>query len=143
MKVYIASSWKNRLAVELLTDRMRDHGIMVTSFVEAEGQTIDKYSNFEDWFLSEDAQAVFSFDTEAIKNADLIVYVGPSGTDTWFELGMAYALFKPIIGIWVKGEMTGLMRKSLMVWTYNANDLLKAIRVFKEVLDSKKIVSNT
>ena len=138
MKVYIASSWKNRLAVELLTDRMRDHGIMVTSFVEAEGQTIDKYSNFEDWFLSEDAQAVFSFDTEAIKNADLIVYVGPSGTDTWFELGMAYVLFKPIIGIWVKGEMTGLMRKSLTVCTYSTNDLLKAIRVFKEGLDSKK-----
>jgi len=39
--------------------------------------------------------------------------------------------------------MTGLMRKSLMVWTYNTNNLLKASRVFKEGLDSKKIVSNT
>jgi len=39
--------------------------------------------------------------------------------------------------------MTGLMRKSLTVCTYSTNDLLKASRVFKEGLDSKKIVSNT
>lgn len=45
--------------------------------------------------------------------------------------------------ILLKGEMTGLMRKSLTVCTYSTNDLLKAIRVFKEGLDSKKIVSNT
>lgn len=34
MKIYIASSWKNQHAVEMLTDRLREIGHEVISFVE-------------------------------------------------------------------------------------------------------------
>ena len=34
MKIYIASSWKNQHAVEMMTDMLRDKGHSVLSFVE-------------------------------------------------------------------------------------------------------------
>lgn len=34
MKVYIASSWKNQHAVEMLTEKLRERGCEVLSFVE-------------------------------------------------------------------------------------------------------------
>ena len=35
MKIYIASSWKNQHAVEMMTDKLRENGHKVISFVEA------------------------------------------------------------------------------------------------------------
>lgn len=118
MKVYIASSWKNQHAVEMLTDRIRDIGYEVHSFVEKaicdEGRTEIKF-DFEQWIVSKDGDEKFDYDLQGATHSDFVVYIGPSGTDAWAEVGAAWASGKTILGLWAKGEQAGLMRK-MIIW---------------------------
>ncbi|MFA4904455.1 MAG: hypothetical protein WC600_17110 [Desulfobaccales bacterium] len=65
MKIYIASSWKNQHAVEMLTDLLEAKGHQVHSFVReavnTEGRTEIKF-DFEQWINSEDGERKFQFD---------------------------------------------------------------------------------
>jgi len=130
MKIYIASSWKNQHAVEMLTDRLRREGHMVESFVENNrflGTDAEKPGGFETWVHTEAAQSAFDFDTNAAVTCDLVVYIGPSGTDAWAEVGAAWSSKTPIYGLWAKGEPAGLMRKMVTSWFFNFDMLLVAI----------------
>ncbi len=120
MKIYIASSWKNELAVRLLTTKFREQGHYVFSFIEnnhgeQKGHSaVDSYDKpipFDVWVLSERGRKSFEYDTNSAMTADLVVYIGPSGTDAWAEVGAAYAANVPVVGVWVKGEQVGLMRR--------------------------------
>lgn len=119
MKIYIASSWKNQHAVEMLTDLLRARGYEVTSFVEKavedEGRDNLKW-DFDEWVMSEDGREQFEYDVQGAMTADLVVYIGPSGTDAWAEVGAAYGRAVPIYGLWAKGEPAGLMRRMMMAW---------------------------
>jgi len=130
MKIYIASSWKNQHAVEMLTDHLRQKGHEVISFVEKavsdEGRTNIKF-DFEQWVNSKDGEDKFTYDTVGAMTSDLVVYVGPSGTDAWAEVGCAYAKGVPICGLWAKGEPSGLMRR-MVDWFTDYRELLKAIQ---------------
>ncbi len=113
MVVYIASSWKNQYAVEMLADLLRQEGHKVLSFVEnnhGEGHGAEKPINFEEWVKTEQAERLFHYDTDGATKSDLVVYIGPSGTDAWAEVGAAWASGVPVIGLWAKGEQAGLMR---------------------------------
>jgi len=130
MIIYIASSWKNQHAVELLTDKLRDHGHEVRSFIENNlylGADAEKPGGFEAWVRTEAAAKAFCFDTGAATQSDLVVYVGPSGTDAWAEVGAAWASRVPVYGLWAKGEPAGLMRKMVMSWFLSFRSLLDAI----------------
>ena len=114
MKIYIASSWKNQHAVELLTVMLRGDGHTVLSFVEnnfGEGHGPDKPVSFDEWVKTDQADRSFVYDLTGATKSDLVVYIGPSGTDAWAEVGAAYAAGVPIYGLWSKGEQAGLMRK--------------------------------
>ena len=128
MTIYIASSWRNQHAVEMLTAMLREKGHEVLSFVEkpekAEGR--DLKFDIDEWINSEDGLRKFEYDTSSATNADLFVYIGPSGTDAWAELGAAWAADVPIIGLYAKGEQSGLMR--LMVnWVKTYRELLEIV----------------
>lgn len=133
MKIYIASSWKNQHAVEMLTDHIRAKGHQVHSFVEEvvekEGRS-DLVFDFDQWINSEDGQRKFEYDTEGATKSDLVIYISPSGTDAWAEIGAAWASGVPIIGLHAKGEPSGLMRK-MVDWVYNFRELLDVIPVNK------------
>lgn len=129
MKIYIASSWKNQHAVEMLTYLLRKEEHEIFSFVEnnyGEGHSSTKSVPFEDWIKTEQADKSFAYDTKWAMRADLIVYIGPSGKDAAAELGMAFASGKVIFGLYAKGEDFGLMRK-MIHWFERFPDLLKAI----------------
>lgn len=67
MKIYIASSWKNQHAVEMLTSLLREKGHKVLSFVEnnyGEGHAAKKPIDFEKWILTDKADLSFAYDTE-------------------------------------------------------------------------------
>jgi len=131
MIVYIASSWKNQHAVELLTDSLRKLGCEVRSFVEnnyGEGHGPDKPVNFEEWVKSKNADSSFEYDTKGATTSDLVIYVGPSGTDAWAEVGAAWARGVPVWGLWAKGEQAGLMRKMVSVWFDRVGVLLDRMR---------------
>lgn len=134
MKVYIASSWKNQHAVEMLTALLRDlPGVEVLSFVEnnfGEGHGPDKPINFEEWVKTPAADRSFVYDSRGATKADLMIYVGPSGTDAWAEVGMAWASNIPVYGLWAKGEQAGLMRKLVSKWFTRWPELMSAVAEF-------------
>ena len=134
MKIYIASSWKNQHAVEMLTSELRIIGFDVLSFVENQIFNKDKTKNpdlykksFEEWIKQPEANKCFKYDTESIIKADIIIYLSPSGKDAAAEIGIAWANKKPIYGLFAKGEDLGLMRKLINPWFYDYKMLLNAL----------------
>lgn len=126
MKIYIASSWKNQHAVEMLTAQLRDRSHTVLSFVENNNFEFDKQVPFDQWVWSEDGTKSFEFDVDSATSSDLVIYIGPSGTDAWAEVGAAYAVGVPVWGLWAKNEQAGLMRR-MVVWFKNYKDILHAV----------------
>lgn len=137
MKIYIASSWKNQHAVEMLTEKLRDERHQILSFVENQhgeqeghmamenGKPID----FEDWILAERAHKSFEYDTDGSTNSDLVIYISPSGCDAWAEVGAAWASGVPVFGLYAKGEQSGLMRKMVCPWFSDYKDLINHIKL--------------
>ena len=136
LTVYVAASWKHQVAVELLTDELRRRGCRVLSFVEnnhgeqkghaalaEDGRPIP----FDEWVWSDRGFRSFGYDTGGATGADLVIYLGPSGTDAWAEVGAAWATGVPIVGLWCKGEQAGLMRR-MVTWTQDVHELLGALR---------------
>ena len=135
MKIYIAASWKNQHAVEMLTGYLRDSGNEVLSFIEnnhLEGHGAEKPIPFHEWLETEQADQSFQYDTESIRKSDLVIYISPSGADAWAEVGLAHGLEKDIYGLCAKGEQIGLMRKMVDYWFDDYRTLLKAVKGLKE-----------
>ena len=130
MKIYIASSWKNQHAVEMLTMLLRQKGHEVLSFVEnnyGEGHSAKKPMDFEQWVWTDAAQRSFEYDTDGATKSDLIIYISPSGKDAAAEIGAAWASGVPIYGLYAKGEDFGLMRRMFTNWFEHYTDLLEII----------------
>jgi len=131
MKIYIASSWKNQHAVEMLTECLEQRGHEVVSFVRQAAQTEDRVRfgklDIEEWLRSEDAAAKFKFDTDGATKSDLVIYIGPSGTDAWAEVGAAWASRVTVLGLWSKGEQAGLMRHMVAAWHKDFRHLLRVV----------------
>ena len=129
MKIYIASSWKNQHAVEMMTVLLRNQGHEVISFIEkaieGEGRP-DLQFDISEWISSSDGLRKFNYDTNGAMYSDLIIYIGPSGTDAWAEVGAAYSRGISIYGLWAKGEPAGLMRR-MVSWFTDYRKLLEAI----------------
>ena len=130
MKIYIASSWKNQHAVEMLTALLRERNHEVLSFIENgynEGYLPNAKMNFEKWVNSSLSNKAFKFDSEGAMGCNLLIYIAPSGKDAAAECGMAYAKGIPIIGLFAKSEDFGLMRKMMVAWYERYFDILEAI----------------
>jgi len=131
LSIYIASSWKNQHAVEMLTAILRQSGHKVASFVEMavidEGRAGLKFDVVK-WIDSKGREDKFNYDTESAMNSDLVIYIGPSGCDAWAEIGAAYGAGVTIFGLIAKGEQIGLMRR-MVTWFDNVGALIDAIDV--------------
>lgn len=139
MEIYIASSWKNQHAVELLTVELRRRGHTVYSFVEkaveSEGRDCLEF-DVEGWIASKAGEEKFHYDTFWAQHADLVVYIGPSGTDAWAEVGAAWARGVRVLGLWAKGEPAGLMRR-MVEWQESVHELLALVDGIKEYARGK------
>ena len=126
MKIYIASSWKNQHAVEMLSRLLREREHEVLSFVDNNYGELEavKKLGFDDWCNSAGGIKSFKYDTKSAMQSDLVIYISPSGKDAAAECGMAYAKGVPIYGLYAKGEDFGLMRKMMTKWYDNYIDLL-------------------
>lgn len=128
--IYIASSWKNQHAVEMLTTQLRLHKYEVRSFVEnnyGEGHGPDKAIPFEDWVKTDQAVSAFMYDMQAASTSDITIYIAPSGKDAAAEAAMCFANGRTLYGLWAKGEDFGLMRKMFNEWFYRYDELLEHI----------------
>lgn len=144
MKVYIASSWKNQHAVEMLTALLREEGHEVISWVENNyGENhnhVTKKFDFETWVNSKESMQSFIFDTDGAMSCDVLIYVGPAGMDAAAECGMAYGKGVPIIGLYAKGEGFGLMRKMMRTWVSRFTEIITEL---KTLADLKMQLSHT
>jgi len=135
MKIYIASSWKNQHAVEMLTSLLRKQGHEILSFVENQHGEMEGHKavengkpiDFEEWLLTERAEKSFIYDIDGATKSDLVIYISPSGTDAWAEVGAAFGSGVPILGLYAKGEPSGLMRKMMDEWYLNYMDILISV----------------
>lgn len=129
MQIYIASSWRNQHAVEMLTTLLEERGHNVISFVRAaaedEGRVNFGSFNLNEWIESKDGENKFKYDTGGATKSDLVIYIGPSDTDAWAEVGAAWASDVPIWGLWAKGEKAGLMRRMMLGWSKDYQEVLK------------------
>lgn len=128
MRIYIAASWKHQHAVEMLTERLADDGHDVVSFVaearRVEGENILAARDVEEWIVSPEGERRFRYDLDGACRSDVVIYLGPSGTDAWAEVGAAYACGVPILGLWAKGEQSGLMRRMMTRWFTDFREML-------------------
>ncbi len=134
MKIYIASSWKNRHAVDMLVQRLREGGRDdVFSFVEEscenEVGVLKGVVDFDQWVWSIDGESKFKLDLDAVAASDLIIYIGPAGTDAWAELGYAHGKGIPIFALYAKSEPSGLMRR-MAVWFDDVPTLIGVVNKF-------------
>ena len=132
--IYIASSWKNHHAVDMLTDLLEKKGYTVRSFVRNSNEqqlkpdAID--DDFDNWCASDRGLIAFEYDTGWATKADLVIYISPSRVDAWAwaEVGAAWARANgPILGLSAKGEQVGLMRRMISKWYDDYRELLKDI----------------
>ena len=134
--VYIAASWRHEHAVRMLTEKIRSLGIEVLSFVENSAAVAGLASKpngkeFDEWVWSEDGYGKFEFDTNSAMNASALIYLGPSGTDAWAEVGAAWAVGVPVLGISAKGEQAGLMCR-MVEWFANHDELLAMLKEMRD-----------
>ena len=137
MKIYIASSWKNQHAVEMLTEKLRELGHEIKSFIENQHGEMEGHKAvekgkpipFEEWILTERAQRSFEYDTKWATESELVIYVSPSGTDAWAEVGAAWSMGISVIGLYAKGEQSGLMRKMVCPWFDDYKKLLAHVNL--------------
>lgn len=150
MKIYIASSWKNQHAVEMLTLLLRENNHTVTSWVEnnygEKHNHVTKAFDFETWVNSAESDQSFEFDTNGAMTCELFIYVGPSGKDAAAECGMCYGqrlIGKtiPMFALWAKGEDFGLMRKMFDAVFERFTDLLTTLEhsYMNQSLDSLEV----
>lgn len=129
LRIYIASSWRNQHAVEMLTDILRAKGHEIVSFVEKavrdEGRAEIAFDVVK-WINSPAGHEKFLYNTDGATTSDLVIYIGPAGTDAWAELGAAFGAGVPIYGLWAKGEPAGLMRK-IVTWFVDYRELLGGV----------------
>lgn len=130
MRIYIASSFRNLHAVQLLTASLKKEGHVV-----------------EDWtklappvpagLLPEEAKAlldsdergdIFAFCSGACTYVDILIYVGPAGQDAACEVGLAAASGVPIFGLSGPLERPGLILAGLVTkWFDSSDELLQAV----------------
>lgn len=132
MNIYIAASWKHQHAVEMLTDALEQRGHKILSWLR-EGRPEEAFLSkldLDNFIRSEEGCRVFDFCVSSVKNADFIIYIGPSGCDAWAEIGAAYGLGKPIFGLLAKSEDVGMMRHMIREWFSGVADLLRHVDGF-------------
>lgn len=134
MTTYIASSWRNQHAVEMLTDFLeQNEHIIVKSFVRDANENPLTYSeaekkmSFDEWIWSKRGEESFDFDSKAAMESDLVIMLCPIGKDASCELGMAYARNIPIISLWAKSEDLGLMRRIIKKNFNSYKELIKYV----------------
>jgi len=139
MKIYIASSWKNKHGVEMLTEILRSKGHYVVSWIENCNKEGSQGFVFDEWIKTEDSEKSFVFDTDGATKSDLVIYYGPAGKDACCEVGAAWAKGITIIGLYAKGEDLGLMRKMMHSWCSEIKDLLSIVNQYSLILKNHSL----
>ena len=133
MNIYIASSFRNRHAVELLQDRLRGQGHTILDWLRLApplpaGLRPDERRAALD---ADERQEIFRFCAAACARVDMVIYLGPSGQDAACEVGMAYAAGVPVAALYSPLEAPGAMLAGCV--TYECSDYTALDAAIREV----------
>lgn len=136
--IYIASSWKHKDEVEKLTVDLRANGYGVLSFIESNRDLghVAPADSYE-FYNSDTASKIFSKDLKDITEADMVIYLSPSGVDAAAEVGFAYGQGCIVLGLavakdrdGVPQEITfGLMRLMIDEWYADTETMIADMEV--------------
>lgn len=135
LNIYIASSFRNLHAVDLLTDRLRDAGHAVLDWTRFAPPLAEDLRPEERRALldSDSRSLIFDFCTGASAGADLIIYLGESGQDAACEVGIAFNAGVPVIGLGGPLEAPGLiLSRAVARWFAKVPELLAAVECLAE-----------
>lgn len=130
MHIYIASSFKHKHGVRLLSDKLRSLGCNIFDWTEKASPPPGLTSAERRIWMDTDINGgqVYEFCHKACVNSDLVIYYGASGQDAGVEIGLAKASNVPILGIRGPLESAGLMlHGSVLVWVDEIDDALQII----------------
>lgn len=140
MKIYIASSWRNKHLVMMLTSAIRaikdnkDRSIFdVFSWIENKESLeneVGKSITLQEFVFSIAGLDKFTLDLIAIENCKIFIYLGPAGCDTWAEIGAAFGFKnakqenKILLALKGHKEELGLMQLMIDEWFSDYTELL-------------------
>lgn len=135
LKIYIASSFRNLHAVDMLADRLIDMGHSILDWTAfAPPLPPDMRPEERRAALDSDARgSIFEFCSTACAGADLVIYLGGSGQDTACEVGIAFNAGVPVLGLRGPMEAPGLMlARAVTEWHERVYTLLLAVERLAE-----------
>ncbi len=129
-KVYVASSFRNLIAVKLLNQMLRDRGYCVLDWTE-KSPPLPPHLTPEQRRaeLDKDERGqIFRFCKTACGQADVVIYLGPAGQDAGVEIGMANIAGSLIYGLAGHIEAPGTMLNGCVdKWFDCPMDMLEAL----------------
>lgn len=129
MRIYIASSFRNLHAVRMLQEALRTQGHTVLDWSSLAPPLAENMSP-EARRLALDADdrgEIFKFCTDACRSVDLVIYLGTSGQDAACEVGIAFAVGIPILGLAAPTEKPGTILARAVRWYKGVPELLDAV----------------
>lgn len=133
MNIYIASSFRNLHAVQLLTAMLEDSGHTVFDWTRLAPPLAGSLTP-EQRRAALDADEygdIFAFCTQACASVDLVIYLGAAGQDSACEVGIAYAAGVPVYGLAGPLETPGtILSRAVSRWCDGATGLLAAVAAY-------------
>ncbi len=107
---FIASSSRNKDKIIELTEKLRDKGKTVYSFIETNplDKLISEEINVKDWRSSEMNKFIFEKDMKPLKESETLILLLPAGKSGHIEAGVAYGLGRKCIFIGEPDETDSL-----------------------------------
>ena len=135
LTLYIASSYSRNLhAVQMLRDIFRGKGYVVLDWTELAPPVTTTQTPAERLAaLNTDEHGdVFTFCRDACRTADVVIYLGPSGQDAGFEIGLVNAYMQgPVFGLLGPLEAPGTMlARAMTAWFTNYASLVDAVDAY-------------
>jgi len=129
MLIYIASSFRNLHAVQMLSAALTARGHTVFDWTVLAPPLEDSLSpEARRMALDADERGeIFAFCAQACRTADVLIYLGTAGQDAACEVGMAFASGVPILGLAAPTEKPGVILARAVQWCKNVPELLQMV----------------
>ena len=128
--IYIASSFRNLHAVQMLRDTLKKRGHVVLDWSSYAPPLPDEMTP-EERRAALDADEhgeIFNFCTMSCAQADLVIYLGQAGQDSACEVGIAFNAGVPVYGLAGVLEKPGtIMHRAVSQWFPDNKRLLTAV----------------
>ena len=137
---FIASRWRNRDNVRLLSKKLREKGFSVYCFIDEEQSLNDpnedpeeemkKFETIVDWRNNPAVKAMFDGDMNALRDSETLIMLLPAGKSAHLEAGAAYGMGKKCIIVGEQKETESLYF-IFNEWHPTIEELLNHIHMIK------------